>query len=658
MNACTHQHDAGLRAVGRVARAGATTLGLIALGVVLGSRAEVAWAAGQASQAATVGSATTLPAVDPATEIIKVVGQSDAATRRSAAVNILRSGSADGFKALLAVLTTENNFDAKMAVCQAIADTNSQVPEYIAPLQRLLESKEPLLRKAAAGALAVYTDSAVQARLATHRRDQERLLLVYNLRQLMNSLYDVTRGQADREALLDDWLSSGLDHMRAEALSIVQENLRREGAKPSANILELIRSLTRDPNEIVRQKLVGLLRDLGLIEDSARLRTMLLTEDSPIVREEIYKALGKLADPLAIEDCIAGLKDPSEAAAAAAADSLGKLCERSSGQPTEVVNRVVAAVVQRVESANVGNRLRIELAEAMAEIAAQPFAAILLRHAQDAQADPALRQAGVRGLGRLGLREHLPVILDRLASDTNAGVREIAAEAVGLLGERMADVQTLAARLDPKAEPVAAVQNQAWKSYQQVFRRLSEADQNSVLDSWRGDDPKSLTRRVELLGQVEVQSQTQNLPAERLLRIREDLGDAHLAAGVTQEAVAAWTRALAICPADRREVWTRLAGKIIAAQIKDGTIDKVLSLALDSKLPEARESVAGLLLDALRTLSAEKPAAAATLLDKADAGLLKQLSPTWQQEFAQLRGTLPTASAPATAPSIATQPAQ
>ena len=79
----------------------------------------------------------------------------------------------------------------------------------------------------------------------------------------------------------------------------------------------------------------------------------------------------------------------------------------------------------------------------------------------------------------------------KIAEDPEQGKvnRMYAAEALGKLGSQPAHLAALRARLDPKIEPVAAVQNRAWESYRQNFLKLPAAEQRTVLDSWSGPDP-------------------------------------------------------------------------------------------------------------------------------------------------------------------------
>ncbi len=598
-------------------------------------------------------------AVDVAAEIVKVVGQSDAETRRAAAASILRSGAGGGTNALVTVFTTENNEAAKLALCEAIAEVKAQTPDFIPHLETLLGHPDASLQKAAAAALAAYADPQVRRTLEAYRREQERRLLVESLQRLMDTLYEATRGETERADLLQTWLKSDLPMMRTQALGIIHEALRRSGTKPSAAVLDLIRTLVTDPDAAVRQALVAFLRDQGLLEDAPRIRELLRREPSEAVREEIYKALGKLIDPDSIPDCMAGLDDPSEAVAGAAADALGRLCEKGTGKPPEKLADVVAALVRRIEAPVTTLRLRADLVEAMADIAAADFGPVLTRYAGTDEPESSVRQAAIRGLGRIGSAEHLEVVLDRLANDASAGVREVAAEAIGRLGANPVHLQALLTRLDPKLESAAAVQNQAWRGYQLVFQRLSDAEQETALAIWKDSDLKTLGRKIELLTGLEAQVAARNADGNRLMGIREHLGDACLAAGQSAEATAAWSRALGVAPAGDAPTRVRVTGKLVAAYLKNGSPDKAITQAAAAKLPEVRDTVAALLLEYVQTLGAGDAAAAISFLDRLAAVLPDGFGPDWAPKFQAARPTLPPATQPAPEPAAATtQPAE
>jgi len=592
-------------------------------------------------------------------EIGNVYGENSPEIRRAAAAKILQAGSAEGIKALVAVFASANNEAAKLAVCEAIAEANSQAPEFIAPLQALLGHKRVDLGQAAAGALAGYSDPDVAVNLAAYRQAREQALMKESLDRLMETVYELTIGEEQRVALLQQWLKSGLSLERLKALKIIDEPLRAKGIKPANGVLTQVREIAADPDPAVRQYVVIVLRDLGLLEDVPRVRAMLKREKSAPVREEIYKMLSKLTAPDSVDDCIAGLEDPVEQVAAAAADALGRLCEKGNGQPAEKLAGGVEALIRRMERPIATSQLRGDLIEAMADIADPKFAPFLVKHARADEKEPAIRQAALRGIGRIGQPEHLEIVLERLSSDTHVGVREAAAEAVGQLGHRPEHLQALRGRLDPKAKETAGAQNRAWQAYKLVFQRLEDSEQQAALASLTGNDAKELGRKIELLSELETRISAHSPSEQQLADIRAQLGNTLLASGQPEEAAAAWLRALVVIaagrPADRARLTAKVAG-VVDSFLKASAPDKALALAAKVKSPEVRAAVADRFVQHLEELSRSDRKAAVDVLDKLTKSVPDRFGPPWDGKFATLRKGLEQTPSPATQPG-ATQPA-
>ena len=494
--------------------------GLCGYGIVFALTAALSAAPVLSAAAAAPADTQPGPAEAAATQFIKIVGQSDPATRREGAIAILKTASADSIKSLLGVFEVENNEQAKIAVCEAIAELRSQVPDFIPKLEGLLGHKNTAVRKAAAGALAGYSDPEVAARLAAYHHAQEHALMGESIERLMDTLYDTTTDEAKRVGLLQEWLRSPLAVMRLKALQIISDALRGKGTKPANEVLAQIRPMLADGEEGVRQKVVGLLRDLGLPEDASRIRALLKTERSPAVREEIYKALGKLTDPASIEACIAGMTEPDEKVAAAAADALGRLCEKGSGRPPEKVAAAVKAITALLARSVESPLLRRDLVEAMADIADASFTPLLIKYAAADELEPTIRQAAIRGLERIADPASVNVVLDHLTSDPDVGVREVAAHAAGVLANQPAHLQTIKTRLDRGVESAPTVASAAWDAYLQVFQRLEAADQLAAFSSWNNSAPD----RMVLLAAV-VKAEIRSAVAGKLLKYADNLNE-------------------------------------------------------------------------------------------------------------------------------------
>jgi len=591
-----------------------------------------------------------------AAETVKVFAENAAETRRAAAIKIIETRSAEGVQALVAVFASDNNEAAKLAVCQAIAETRSEVSDFIVPLQGLLEHSRVELSEAAASALACYRDPAVVAKLADYHRSRERVLMEESLVRHMDMVYELTVGEEARIVLLQQWLRSSLAMERLKALKIIDEPLRTKGIKPANGVLTQIRQITGDSDPFVRQHVVIVLRDLGLMEDVRRVRAMLTGEASATVREEIYKMLGKLVTADSIDDCVVGLEDSAESVAAAAADALGRICAKGNGQPTEKLTEVVDALIRRMERPVQTVQLRGDLIEAMADIADPKCVPYLVQHAGPAESEPAIRQAALRGIGRVGNPEHLAIVLDRLNSDTSIGVREVAAEAVGLLGYRSEDLRALRTRLDPQAKEAASVVSNAWQAYKLVFPRLDVAEQLATLATFNSQDATVLGHKVELLTGLESQVAARQLGESHLADIREQLGDALIASDQLEEAAAAWLRAMTVMSTDRVKDRARIAAKVagvVHGFLKTSASKKAVALAAKAKLSEVRAVVADRFVRHLDEMVRSDRPAALAILDQLAVAVPDRFGTDWAGKFDALRkAALP---APSTQ-SVATQP--
>lgn len=612
---------------------------------------------GGAAVWAQIPPAASLPAVpstDPSPSelsrlILRIAGQSDAQVRLDSAKAILRTFSDEGVRALLDILETKNNEAAKLAVCQAIAQVQSDNPTFIPALLTLLDHKEPALREAAAAALSGFKDPQVTARL----EELERLLIEKRFMAVCRQLYTLLPTDADRVSQLQRWLKSTLALERLTALEVIHEKMSA-GSRPAPDLLLQIRQMLADKDARVRQRLIIVLRDIRQPEDALRVRAMLDVEKSPAVREEIYKALGYLGDTASVAACLTGLNDPVDTVAAQAAAALGRLAEKSAARSqsqTLQVEAAVAALLRRTETGITNPALREQVIEAMARIADPRFLPVLTTYASSEEKVPAIRQAAIRGLGLLGGADQVALVADRLVNDTDPGVREVAAEAMGRLGSRVEHLRPLRDRLDPKAEPAVAVQTKSWEAYRTLFLKvLTPADQGALLDTWTETDPVTLGRRIELLADLEKQLSSGAADPRRLAAAREQLGDVYLAVGRGLDAAGAYSRVLDVLSPGETETTGRVTGKLMDAYLRTPAPDKAIALAAEARTPQLRDLLAGRLLDYVRQSGATNRVAVVALLDRLTQMVPDRFGPSWASRFDEARHALPS-SQPATLPS-------
>ncbi len=598
---------------------------------------------------------STRPATSPSTGpadsspldlVLKIAGETDPKTRREAALAILKMSDAESTRTLLKLFESKNNDPAKLAVCEALAESRSQNAEFIPPLLALLDQKEAGLRKAAVAALGNYRDPVVAEKVKAAVQQHDAQLLAENHAALMKALYDST-ADAERAALLLNWLKQPLGLERFTALEIVQQALRK-GA-PDGAVLDQVRTLLADSDEAVRQKAVLVLRTRGLREDAPRIRALLRQEPSELVRDAIYSALGVLGDPASIPVVAEGLKDTSEQVVVEAATALGQLGELQPAPSGELLATAVQALLERASGPRLENaKLRERIIDAMSRIADPKFLPVLVQHAGADEPVPAIRQAAVRGLGRVNDAQQAAVVIARLSTDIDPGVREVAAEALGRLGVDVGPLKALRERLDPKLETSAAVQDKAWESYALIFLKLPAADQKTVMASWPAADPGAVTRRIELLIHLEKAMSNSKYDPPRLTMLREELADALVAASRPADAAPVLARGLETLAADQSAVRRRLTLKLVETQLNGSTPEKAIATAAGLETAELKEAVAARLLKYAQVAAKKDRAAAADFLTKLKQSVPDQFGPPWTTRFEELR--VSASSKPATAP--------
>ncbi len=584
--------------------------------------------------------------------VTDIAGRPDAASRREAARRLLSESPPGTPRAVADLLQSRNNEPVKLALCEAIAELRLKEPQFMQPLLALLDGTDAVLRKAAASALAAYRDPEVVARLRDYNQKQEIAFLLDSHSALMKAFYERTP-EADRPALLLLWLKQPLAAVeRLTALDIVHQGLRK-GTTPDPAVLDQIRLMLNDPEDVIRQKAVLVLRDRGLREDAARIQRMLDQDQSTAVREAIYSALGLLGDPASTSTVIRGLDDPAETVAAEAATALGRLGEPRPGPSSETAAAAVQALADRASRPIPDAKLRERIVDAMAQIADPRFLPALTRYAAPDEPVAAVRQAAVSGLGHAADRTKLPLVIERLVSDPDAGVRAAAAEAIGRLGGDSQHLRVLRERLDPAAEPSTTVQNRAWEAYQAIFTNLPAPEQKNVLQTWNTQEPGAPERRIDLLTALEKKVSSSKSDPVQLTAIREQLGDALVAASRPADASAVLARAMETVNPDPDRNRNRLALKLADANLQAGAPEKARILAVSLPAGQVRTTILEKLLKHVEALVKSDPPAARTFLDRLSENAAGQLGAAWEDRFNAQRRRLPPATAPGSVPAPA-----
>lgn len=575
-----------------------------------------------------------------------LTGDGTPVDRRQAAQQILQLGGDEAVKALAGVLVLKNNSAAKIAICDTLADMNAPPAWLAEPLLDLLkQKKDQQIHDAALAALSRFNGPSISLRLKDLLEDEELQWLRTENVARSRELYALLPKEADRIARLQTWLKAAQPLDRLTALEIIHAAmLATTPTPPAKEVLQQIRQMLRDADERVRRALVVVLMDLQEKEDAARILAMLEHERSPVVLEEIYKALGRMGTLESIDACIKGLKSSNSKVAGGAADALGRLCRRANGAPPPNVGTAVNALIE-LASNPMEDDLRAQIIDAMSEIADPRFLPILIPHAQSSEKVPLIRQAALAGLGQIGDPAQVDLVIARLSEDQDTGVRQAATEALGKLGSTLAHLKPLTACL---AETSGSIQASAWEAYRHVFARLSWEERLAVLVTWSGNDKSTTTRRIDLLSDLETQAASMKNEPSQLLNIRESLGDALHASADYALAAGAYTRAVDGLSAERANLRIPLTAKLMDAYLHVPSYDKVAALvqaAQSAQSPEMLDALSGRLLMHVQDLAKTNGKAAIECIAR-----LKQSSPglfraNWTKKFETIRKT---ATQPAT----------
>ncbi|MBI4580397.1 MAG: HEAT repeat domain-containing protein [Planctomycetes bacterium] len=613
---------------------------VVVLGVAVAVQFPPPVARGQAVDSATAAASTrTGDATNPSDRLLLLIptltGEGTTADRHEAAAAILRLGTEDAVKAVTGILKLKNNNAAKLAICAAVGEMDSPPAALAEPLLALLQQqKDPQIHDAVVPALSRFTDPSISGRLKDFLEQEELEWLRSEHVARSRELYGLLPKESDRIGRLQTWLKAAQPVDRLTALEIVHgAMLATTPTPPAKEVLQQIRQMLRDPDEDVRRKCVAVLRDLQEKEDAARILGMLEHERSPVVLEEIYKALGRMGDPEATGACIKGLRNPNEDVASGAADALGRLCRVVNGKVPPNAALAVTAILERANEP-MGDKLREQLVTAMAQIADRRFLPILAVHAKPDEKVAQVRQAAIAGIGQIGDPEQVDLVIAGLSEDPDPGVREAAAEALGKLGNKPAHLRPLVLHL---ADASQAVQNKAWAAYRQVVGRLTWEERRQAFSAWTGEDKVSTGRRIDLLTDMESQAAAAKNDPGRLVDIREELGDALLTSGEYALAAAAFARAAEGMTAEQAGRRLPLTVKLLNAYLRVPAYDKAMATAAAAQSPQAREALAEQLFRFVENLAKTDPRGAVDCIDRFRASSPDLFNGDWGARFDGLR---------------------
>ena len=424
------------------------------------------------------------------------------ATLRTPAAEALAGYQDPGVTAGLLGVAADRGRDRAMriVVIQALGKVLDK--QAVDGLVRLLDDKEPAIRRAACQALTKLTnirtfghdagrwkrwwaankhktrsewlaDLAEALARAQRAAEAENAVLSERLGQAMTDLYAATPA-AQRDARLLSFLTDPLAEVRLIGAKLTDGRIVSNQDVPP-QVRRRIRAMLADADRRVRRASALLLANLeesGAVDD---LLARVGREEELAVREGLLVALGRLRDPKALPAILPEILSKHEGVAAAAAVALAGIASK---QPLadEQRDQAAKALIGRYRTAaraGDGAELRGRLLTAMGLVGRAEFVDVLQTALKDTNAS--VRLAAVNGLARLGQADSANALVG-LADDADRGVRRAVIAALGTLGG-LKNLQTILKRTDPQAESDQAVREQAWE----VVMKLLAAAETDVL---------------------------------------------------------------------------------------------------------------------------------------------------------------------------------
>lgn len=570
------------------------------------------------------------------------------------------------------VLDRTRSAGARLAAMEVLGES-AESAESVDALIEALDDREVAIRQRARALLVRMglADQGVQSMAwrawwVRHRSDSPvprlRSILDYKTRELRDSqavraglvdqnlellrrIYDRST-ESERIELLTGFLSDREDRVRILGATLIDGMIAdRKDVPPE--VIEPLRSLVEDPSASVRKRAIPVLRDMRNPIDAPVFLARLEVEADERVLRELINAVGRLAEPGASEQVIRFLGEsyPPEVNGEAA-DSLGLLLGSNrlgrSPETAPSIGQAVSALQVRFETTSgEEEEIRERILRAMANIADPSFGPTFLAQADSLR--DGMKSAAIRGLAALGQAEHMPLLLRHL-SDTNATVRQIAAEAVGRLGDREEHLEALLPRIDPNVESVEGTRVSAWEAFMRVFgKQLPEVQLRwtNRLDP-RTQNPVATPERLAalLLASEKALSGVAE-HADRVAEVRLRLAEVFSDMGRHAESVSHYRQAADWLKTQPRSVADARSANMLRAQLsarRIGLAIEHLSVLLAEPSEEAEAAVRPVVAEfAAARLSGGEASAALVLIDELLESTAVGMSEDWRAELVGVR---------------------
>ena len=266
-----------------------------------------------------------------------------------------------------------------------------------------------------------------------------------------------------REAKLVEWLNDTQEDIKLTALIIIKGRIADEGKRPQGAVLTALLRLLEHELSTVRREVLSIVQSLGDPRVAEGVLARFDKESDPETRKAFIRAIGRLGSLEAVPPLIDQIAaaDATAEMIREAAIALGQIAGRVGRG--ESLRQSVTPLKQRYGAAAENDvALRAGLLEAMAGVADPSFASEFVNALESSEAT--ILRPAIEGLRAIDDASQLPR-LRRLTAAVDPLVRLAAIEAVGALGREDADLESLAARLNPQEESDDVVREAAWHAF-------------------------------------------------------------------------------------------------------------------------------------------------------------------------------------------------
>lgn len=280
--------------------------------------------------------------------------------------------------------------------------------------------------------------------------------------------------ERDRDARLIAWLSDPTPAVCGGALQIVLRRISDSSTAPPDPVHTAIIKLLQHASPDVRRRalqVIGATRDRA---DAQVVLELVRREQDATTRQVGLMVLGQLRNPDAIPDLLREIQSPqsTDEHVAAAAKALAEIAadDDDSGRiRSEDLTTCAEAIKARyLKLGESGNGTRVQLLDGLSAIAVPGFEDVFQK-ALDRN-EPAFVRPAIRGMMRLSNRSRNAQIR-ALTASSDPGLRLLACEALGVLGNEPGDLESLFQRLKPDAEPQASIRDAAWSAFRDLLVR-------------------------------------------------------------------------------------------------------------------------------------------------------------------------------------------